>query len=164
MAASDNFAYNSILPEDSLQDQLPETVKLLQTLANIVPSSSTDISIDITADQFQAIYSKLLESTSSSPSRCHIGHYKLVAKSDFLSDLYSKMMSIPLLAGFSPSKWREVMDMMLEKTSGDPKIHRLWIIALQETDFNQCNRLATSRPLLYKLGDAGLISDMQYGS
>lgn len=74
------------------------------------------------------------------------------------------MMSIPLLAGFSPTRWRVIVDVMLEKSIGDPKIQRLRIITLQESDFNQCNRLAISRPLMHKLEDLGLISNMQYGS
>jgi hypothetical protein len=162
--ASDELVTQGKLPEDSLKDQLPEMIKLLQTLANFDPPAHSDINIDITKEQFQAIYSKLKESTSSSPSGRHIGHYKVAAKSDSLSNLHSKMMSIPLLAGFSPTRWRVIVDVMLEKSIGDPKIHRLRKIALQESDFNQCNRLAISRPLMYKLEDLGLISDMQYGS
>jgi hypothetical protein len=161
---SNEIVYKGILPADILHNQLPETKALLQTLANINSSRFTEVTIDITPEQFQAIYSLLPESTSSSPSGRYIGHYKVAAKSDTLSGLLSKMMSIPLLGGFSPTGWRTVVDVMLEKSAGDPKIHRLRIIALQESDFNQCNRLTISRLLMYKLEDMGLIPKMQYGS
>jgi hypothetical protein len=60
------------------------------------------------------------------------------------------MMSIPLVASFFPERWRQVVDVMLTKKAGDYRIHWLRIVALQELDFNQCNRLIISRPVLNK--------------
>jgi hypothetical protein len=78
-------------------------------------------------------------SISASPSGCRISNYKAATKSNTLSGMFSKMMSIPLLGGFSPNKWRIVVDVILEKSADDPKIHQLHIIALQESDFKQCS-------------------------
>jgi hypothetical protein len=104
------------------------------------------------------------ERTSSSPSGRHIGHYKAAITSETLSSLHSTMMSIPLVASFSPERWRQVVDVMLTKKAGDYHIHWLRIVALQESDFNQCNRLIISRPLQRFLEDTKLVPDMQHGS
>lgn len=53
---------------------------------------------------------------------------------------------------------------MLEKKPGDHRIHRLRIVALQESDFNQSNRLAIGRPLQTLLEQAKYAPDMQHGS
>lgn len=53
---------------------------------------------------------------------------------------------------------------MLNKKPGDYRIHRLRIVALQESDFNQTNRLAIGRPIQHLLEQEGLAPDMQHGS
>lgn len=73
-------------------------------------------------------------------------------------------MHIPNMAGFSPQRWRNVVDVMLEKTPGNSKLHRLRIIALQESDFNQNNRLAIGRPVMHHLEDTKMLPQIQHGS
>jgi hypothetical protein len=73
-------------------------------------------------------------------------------------------MSIPTFTGHSPERWHQIVDIMLEKKPGDRRIHRLRIIAVQESDFNQVNRLALGRPIQHKLEDSGILPDIQHGS
>jgi hypothetical protein len=87
-----------------------------------------------------------------------------MVRDDFLADLIAKMIAIPLLIGYSPKRWHKIVDVMLEKSPGDSRIHRLRIVALQESDFNQSNRLAIGRPVLHSLEDDKALPDMQYGS
>ncbi len=152
------------LPQSAvLTSLLPETKQLLNTMSqpNPVPH---EFSSSFSAQEFSSLYKLLPEAISSSPSGRHLGHYKVASTYEPLAEFHSKMMSIPYLAGFSPRRWHQVVDIMLEKNPGDPKIHRLRIIALQESDFNQSNRLLIARPLTHHLEDKSLIPDMQYGS
>jgi hypothetical protein len=61
-------------------------------------------------------------------------------------------------------RWREVVDVMLRKSPGDSRIHRLRIITLQESDYNQSNRLNIGQPVIHHLEDTNALPKMQYGS
>jgi len=72
---------------------LPETIRILQSLANYSPAvKGTAV---ITPAEFVSAYSNMSEQTSSSPSGRHIGHYKAVLDNPLLVQLHSRMMSIP---------------------------------------------------------------------
>jgi len=150
-------------PQHIVDKLLPETKAILETLANL-PTPLTPPDTKITPEKFQQLYKILPDKISSSPSGRHIGHYKAISQSDDLSALWAIMMYIPHLVGFSPSRWQTVVDVMLEKSPGNSKLHRLRSIALQESDFNQSNWLAFGRPVMHLLEDSKLLPPMQHGS
>eukprot|EP00957_Ditylum_brightwellii_P103207 7866357-Ditylum_brightwellii.AAC.1 len=45
-------------------------------------------------------------------------------------------MSMPFVAGFTPTRWQTALDFMLEKDVGSPKITCLQIIAIVEGNMN----------------------------
>ncbi len=74
------------------------------------------------------------------------------------------MMSLPFLNGFALEHSNHITDIMLEKEEGNSRCHRLQILALFESDFNQAKRILIGRRLLRHMADNKLISNMQYGS
>jgi len=142
---------------------LPETRSILNTIATEFPVVAAP-SGAITQEEFISAYKVTHENTSSSPSGRHIGHYKVAASDPTLAQLHSRMMSFPFVHGFAPDRWKRVTDIMLEKEPGNSRCHRLRILALFESDFNQAKRLVIGRRLMHHLEDFNLLSSMQYGS
>jgi hypothetical protein len=142
----------------------PETVRILQSMSKSMPLRPKNISLDISTDAFISCYNSVKENTSSSPSGRHVGHYKAAAKCELLATLHAMMMSIPFKAGFAPKRWSKIIDVMLEKQVGCPRIHRLRVLALLESDFNQAVRIIISRQLGFRMEDNDIVPSMQYGS
>jgi hypothetical protein len=102
---------------------LPEVERIINTLAKQYPTTpGTSV---LTDEEFISTYKKAFESTTSSPSGHHIGHYKAILKDPTLVTMHTDMMSLPFQAGFAPERWKRVVDIMLEKTPGDSRSHRL---------------------------------------
>jgi hypothetical protein len=152
------------LPQEIAETLLPETQSIFFTLTALANDNNPTLDPTITPEQFKSCYKAMDERTSSSPSGRHLGHYKAATLSEDLTKLHSTMMSIPLSAGFSSTRWQQIIDVMLERKHGDHRIHRKRIVALQESDFNKCNRLAISRPLQSLVKHLNLAPDMQHGS
>jgi hypothetical protein len=123
------------------------------------------------------------ESTSTSPSGMHLGHYNIMVahhKYSSLTDSLEKdefdwkqsairsthlaLTNYALMHGYSSfERWRTVVNVMLHKEPGNSKIHRLRVIHLYEADYNLILGLKW-RELLHAAEDEGLLNDGQYGS
>lgn len=155
---------NGTFCPEAPEDLLPETIDILNALGSPLPVQQTSTTSSISLEEFRNTYKIVKETTSSSPSGRHVGHHKAATKDPILMELHSTMMSLPYMVGFPPERWRQVTDIMLEKTPGAPNIHRLMILALMESDYNQANRILFARQLGQRLEDNNIIPTLQYGS
>ena len=108
---------------------------LLQTISPFNDSNpshpqSNQISIKIDHTNFVQIFSKWKESTTTSPSGRHLGHYKAILESPELIEYHCIMASIPLHFGFAPNRWTKAIQIMLQK-----KQEILYLIDLEESLF-----------------------------
>jgi hypothetical protein len=84
---------------------IPETNRILDTIARPFPVIHKGSPI-ITSEEFTSSYKAIKESTSSSPSGHHVGHYKSAIGDPTLTELHSTMMSLPFQIGFAPDRWK----------------------------------------------------------
>lgn len=141
----------------------PETRRIINTLATPYPTLPAQPSM-VQPQEFVGTYTASKETTSSSTSGRHIGHYKATLKDPMLVELHFTMMSIPFLVGIVPDRWKTVTDIMLEKTKGESWCHWLQIIALFESDLNHAKGILVGRKNSHLLEDNTMLSDMQFGS
>ena len=118
------------------------------------------------------------ESTSTSPSGRHLGHYRALLPREMPKDpradrmescrhdlvtLHHSMINFALSQGKSFHRWQKVVNVMLEKEPGNPKIHRLRVIHLYEADYNLILSLK-ARSLVHHAEDNTLFNAGLYGA
>jgi hypothetical protein len=115
-----------------------EFVRALQYPGDEAPSP---IEVIISTEDLRMALKKIRESTSSSPSGRHLGHYKAVINDDELLGMYAQLLTIPFWCGFGLSQWKYAIQAMLEKLSSRPWIEKLRIIQLIEADLNAAAKI-----------------------
>ena len=128
------------------------------------PCHTTSISTHISTDDVQKGFGKWKESTSTSPSGRHLGHYKAIIQHPILLECLTKFLSIAISRGLSISRWQNAINIMLEKDPGRPTINRLRIIHLFEADFNFFLKIMWGYRLVHRAKDYNMINTGQYGS
>eukprot|EP00957_Ditylum_brightwellii_P000358 27612-Ditylum_brightwellii.AAC.1 len=71
-------------------------------------------------------------------------------------------MSLPFIAGFTPSRWENAINCMLEKDPGNPKINRLRIIVIVEGDMNAIMKVIWNKRLVPTAESAQFLSPVQF--
>jgi Reverse transcriptase (RNA-dependent DNA polymerase) len=118
----------------------------------------------ITIKDFQHGFKSIPERISSSPSGRHIGHYKAILTDMELCEIMSTLSSLPFEYGFSLQRWERVIQVVLEKVRGTPRIDKIRIIQLVEIDFNQALKKIFGHRLVRHAESKGNIPPSQWGS
>jgi hypothetical protein len=127
------------------------------------------ISPVVTTEDLISSFGCVAEKKSSSPSGRHVRHYLACIDlkdelSVLLAAVHAAMMLIPLAEGFCPERWRQAINIMLEKIPGVPRINKLRIIQLLEANLNQVLRSEFARNISKLAQETpGIISEHQYG-
>ena len=95
-----------------------------------------EIPSEISTDDVKYGFKHWRESTSTSPSGRHLGHYRSLIQDTTLLSCFVKFLNIAVQSGVSISRWSNAVNVLIEKDPGKPKINRLRIIHLFEADFN----------------------------
>jgi hypothetical protein len=153
----------------------------LEACAYVDDSVKDSINFQLTKEEYKGKITNWDERTSTSPgSNMHIGHLKaywsrhllpeeseeavaLEVARDSILQGHLTLLNYALQNGYSFDSWKVVVNTMLEKDPGIPKIHRLRVIHLYEADYNLI--LAVKwRQLLKFACDKGYVNDNLFGS
>jgi exonuclease III len=157
-----------------------ELSDITQLLITHIKSESHELPANITFTDMLNKYINWDERTSTSPSGRHLGHYHCLLsaydpnppnreETDLSKDasqilhLHHSMLQYSTTHGHSFDRWKTIVNVMIEKDPGNPKIHRLRVIHLYECDYNLL--LAVKwRQLVHHAEDNHKLNWGQYGS
>ena len=155
-----------------------QVIKQLQK----IPTHST-IKTTITSQAFRHKLRVWKESTTTSPSGLHLGHWKSLVTSHehsrappddesrlrldaiqhSLLEAHLALLNYSLRWGYLFHRWQNVTNVMIQKEPGNNKIHRLRVLHLYEADYNLLLSLKW-RELLHHSEDHRLLHHGQFGS
>jgi len=113
--------------------------------------------------EYQRSWERARETTASSPSSLHFGHYIAGIAENTIGKLNAILANVRLLSGTAPNRWKQTLNVMLEKLAGNDNVEKLWIIMLFEADFNNNNKWL-GRATMKLAEDSNLLAPEQYGS
>lgn len=145
-----DFGYNAVSPTAQAilegKYQFPPdfdsaTKELCMECARIrqVISKNSTIST-ISMEHWKSKWRKADESTSSSASGLHFGHYKAAVDSDIISQFHALKVTLAMRRGIALDRWSNGLSVMLEKIFGIRLVSKLRAILLMEADFNAANK------------------------
>ena len=189
------FQGDGIASHDILHGQY-ETTGLQENVAILInhlkqtdEMATLDTYPTITDDEFVGKLKVWTESTTTSPSGLHLGHFKaLIARHKYsgeppedeteeesakreelnqmqrdLRGLHLSLINYALERGYSFQRWKTVANTILFKDPGCIRIHRTRIIHIYEADYNLILGLKW-RIALYQSEALNQLNDGQYGS
>jgi hypothetical protein len=131
------------------------------------------INTTITEEQVSQGFRKWRESTSTSPTGCHLGIRRITSFTiedeeleearQFILKAQTAIINIPIQIGFSPKRWQTVINAMLEKIPGKPFLHKLRVIHILEADYNLALKELFGRRLMWNCEDYGKLGNVQDG-
>jgi hypothetical protein len=121
------------------------------------------LSHELSTAAHQQGWSKVKEATSSGRSNLHFGHFIAGSSHAQIAAFEACLSGIPWLTGYSPKRWRQGINVMIEKKQGQFHVSTLRTILLLEADFNQGNK-RIGRQIMYNAEVNNRLAAEQYGS
>ena len=120
----------------------------LQILTSKINDKATPSMDDaMTLENYKEVFNKTKESTASSPSGIHYGHYKAACESDVLAKVNLIFMVVPFKVGRPLTRWTNSLHCMIQKVK-KPYVKKLRIVQLYEADFNTMMKIMLGKRLM----------------
>jgi hypothetical protein len=149
-----------IPPNWNIQD--PILLEFFKSFARPPQAIANPINSEITLKDFADGVKGWHESTSTSPSGRHLGHYKALLEEQDLLEPIATVTNLAVQSGVALDRWSNAVNVMLEKTPGWPNICKLRIIHLFEADYNLFLKLVWGKRLIQQAGRLNLIHPQQH--
>ncbi|KAI2512752.1 hypothetical protein MHU86_1540 [Fragilaria crotonensis] len=184
----DGHASASILDGTYDCSQLESNVRLLvQHLKQTAEMAALQTHPTISTDEYISKLKVWTESTTTSPSGLHLGHYKaLISRHKYsdidtddtelrgkqdkwnrmqqqLLELHVRMLNYALERGYTYRRWHTVANTILFKDKNNVRIHRTRVIHIYEADYNLTLGIKW-RIALYQAEALRELNEGQYGS
>jgi hypothetical protein len=164
--------YNGIVPE--LPDTVSEEVKAI--INKLAHHRLPEFDCTIPIEEAKGIFNGWRESTSTSPSGRHLGHYKATlapdgqvkdptkeTAGDRIFQLYVKIMNTAINEGYSLKRWQTVVSSMIEKIPGLPRIDKIRVIHIFEADYGAIGKYIYAGKMMKQAEDMLNITNSAYG-
>ena len=114
--------------------------------------------------EFLEYYRKVKETTSSSPSGRHYGHYKALLEGDLsILEVIFDIMSFCLTKGIILERWKNSVTSLIEKIEGKPYIHKFRTIHVVESELQYFSKVIYAKRMMKLAEQENIITDAQYG-
>jgi exonuclease III len=168
----------------------PQVALLIAHMKQTEKMAALDSPATITEEEYVSKLVVWTESTTTSPSGLHLGHYKaLIAKHKYskvdnaggeetedsrnqtewnhmqsrMLTLHVQMLNYALVRGYSYERWQKVTNTILFKDTDNVRIHRTRVIHIYEADYNLTLGIKW-RAALYQAETLKELNIGQYGS
>jgi hypothetical protein len=121
------------------------------------------IQMDLTYEEYMRFWKTAKENTSSYPDALSFSTMKAGTFSPVISQIEWQLTKIPLQSGYSPSRWRRFMDVMILKKSGITLLDSLRTVVLFSIDCNYAFK-HVGRRMMSTAEQAKALAQEQYGS
>ena len=115
----------------------------------------------VTPTEFTSFWSSAKESTSSSKSGRHFGHYKAMTDDPALVTLHVTNINLAATRGEPLTRWCEGVNVLLEKIPGNTNIDKLRAICLLEADFNWWLKIIFARRMMSHMATTNILPPEQ---
>ena len=132
-----------------------------EVLAALQQNQLPQVDVLFTAAELQQAFRVWRESTSTSPSGVHLGHYKSLLpmqtweeaspEDTSITDLFyeslATRLNIATTLSYSYQRWHTIITCVIEKSPGNPRLDKIRIIHLLEADANRLLGMQWNRRL-----------------
>ena len=133
-----------------------EIKDMITSLAFGVTGTPPKLPITLTIEQLTSATKSKSESTASSPSGRHIGHYKAALQNERALQFHLDIINFARAFTCLPPRWSTATQVRIPKVTGMPYVNKLRMIQLLEFDMNAQFGITIGREMIWNAEDNNL--------